>query len=177
MRGANRKIELQKAARAMASEPPPPESLIPYDEIVQDALRDAVRRVMQDVALTGMPGAHHFYIGFNTRHPGVVLPPDLLQRYPSEMTIVLQNRYWDLKVHEDRFEVGLSFNQTPARLCIPFEALISFVDPAVSFGLQFQPVAADAIEQPAPITDAAPEPEAAPVEGNVVSLDRFRKKT
>src|SRR3546814_11850565 len=93
-----------------------PDSLIPYDEIVQDALRAVVGRVLGEVEEAGsLPGAHHFYITFRTRAPGVDIPKHLLQRFPDEMTIVIQNRYWDLKVYEDRFEVGLSFNQEIGR--------------------------------------------------------------
>src|SRR3546814_14975321 len=114
-------------------------SLIPYDEIVQDALRAVIGRVLGEVeAAGGLPGGHHFYITFRTRAPGVNIPGHLLERFPEEMTIVIQNRYWDLSVSEDRFEVGLSFNQVPAKLSIPYAAVTSFVDPAVNFALQFQ---------------------------------------
>ncbi|QHL90104.1 hypothetical protein GVO57_03730 [Sphingomonas changnyeongensis] len=116
-----------------------PDSLIPYDEIVQEALRAVVGRVLGEVERSGgLPGDHHFYITFKTSAPGVDLPKHLTERFPDEMTIVLQNKFWDLKVFEERFEVGLSFNQIPARLVIPFAAVTGFVDPAVNFALQFQ---------------------------------------
>jgi hypothetical protein len=116
-----------------------PDSLIPYDEIVQEALRAVVGRVLGEVETTGhLPGEHHFYITFKTQAPSVDIPRHLIERFPDEMTIVIQNRFWDLKVGDNGFEVGLSFNQAPARLVIPFSAITGFVDPAVNFALQFQ---------------------------------------
>lgn len=165
----------------MNAETPPPESLIPYDDIVQEALRSVVRRVLGDIeAAGGLPGNHHFYIAFKTRAPGVDLPKHLHERYPDEMTIVIQHRYWDLQVGEERFSIGLSFNQVPAKLTIPYSAVTGFVDPAVNFALQFQPPViedeadAEADAAPAPLT---PEEAAAREDGsNVVTLDAFRKK-
>ncbi len=95
-----------------------PDSLIPYDEIVQEALRAVVGRVLGEVQRSGseLPGAHHFYITFKTGAPDVSIPAHLRERFPDEMTIVLQNKFWDLKVDEDGFSVGLSFNQMPAKL-------------------------------------------------------------
>jgi hypothetical protein len=118
----------------------PPDSLIPYDEIVQEALRAVVGRVLGEVESSGgtLPGNHHFYITFKTGAPGVVIPDHLRERFPDEMTIVLQNKFWDLMVSESAFSVGLSFNQIPTKLEIPFAAITAFVDPAVDFGLQFQ---------------------------------------
>jgi hypothetical protein len=123
----------------------PPDSLIPYDEIVQEALRAVVGRVLGQVEASGgvLPGSHHFYITFKTGAPGVSVPPDLRARFPDEMTIVLQNKFWDLGVAEDHFTVSLSFNQMPSKLVIPFSAITAFVDPAVDFGLQFQAVESD----------------------------------
>src|SRR4029078_13462315 len=114
-----------------------PDSLIPYDEIMQEALRAVVGGVLGE----GEPprpraGEHHFYITFKTGANGVDIPRHLAERFPDEMTIVIQNRFWDLKVRDDGFEVGLSFNQAPARLAIPFAAITGFVDPAVNFPLQ-----------------------------------------
>src|SRR5688500_15317776 len=116
-----------------------PDSLIPYDEIVQEALRALVGRVLGAVEATGtLPREHHFYITLKTGAVGVDIPKHLSERFPDEMTIVIQNRFWDLKVGEDGFTVGLSFNQAPAKLVIPFSAITGFVDPAVNFALQFQ---------------------------------------
>lgn len=152
----------------------PAESLIPYDEIVQDALRSVVRRVLADVeAAGGLPGSHHFYIAFKTRAPGVEIPKHLLDRYPDEMTIVIQHRYWDLAVGEDRFQVGLSFNQVPAKLVIPYAAVTGFVDPAVNFALQFQANDAETVE---PEPEKAPAPAPVTDGSNIVALDAFRKK-
>lgn len=118
----------------------PPDSLIPYDEIVQEALRAVVGRVLGQVEETGgvLPGDHHFYITFKTAAPGVSIPPELKERFKDEMTIVLQNKFSDLAVTDEGFSVRLSFNQIPATLRVPFSAITAFVDPAVDFGLQFQ---------------------------------------
>lgn len=153
---------------------PTPDSLIPYDEIVQDALRGVVKRVLDRIlAEGGLPGQHHFYIAFRTRAPGVDIPKHLLERYPEEMTIVIQHRYWDLAVDDQGFEIGLSFNQVPAKLRVPFDAVTGFVDPAVNFALQFQARDDETAAEPEP----QPEPPE-PIEpgSNVVTLDRFRKK-
>ena len=155
-----------------------PDSLIPYDEIVQEALRAVVGRVLGEVETTGiLPGEHHFYITFKTGAVGVDIPKHLSERFPDEMTIVIQNRFWDLKVAEDGFQVGLSFNQAPAKLVIPFAAITGFVDPAVNFALQFQAQA----EESGPQEHEEAEndhPVAEPVEdgSNVVSVDFSRKK-
>jgi hypothetical protein len=162
--------------RAMSDDAP--DSLIPYDEIVQEALRAVVGRVLGEVETSGtLPGEHHFYITFKTGAAGVDIPKHLTERFPDEMTIVIQNRFWDLKVGDDGFEVGLSFNQSPARLVIPFSAITGFVDPAVNFALQFQAQA----EESGPQAHEEAEndhPLAEPVEdgSNVVSVDFSRKK-
>jgi hypothetical protein len=152
----------------------PFDSLIPYDEIVQEALRAVVGRVLREVEVIGLPGNHHFYITFKTRAPGVTIPDHLIARFPDEMTIVLQNRYWDLKVHPDRFEVGLSFNQISSLLSIPFAAITAFVDPAVEFSLQFhvEPVP----EEPAIHEPAENDPEDDATSSNVVTVDFGKKK-
>jgi uncharacterized protein len=155
-----------------------PDSLIPYDEIVQEALRAVVGRVLGEVETTGrLPGEHHFYITFKTGAPGVEIPKHLSERFPDEMTIVIQNRFWDLKVAEDGFEVGLSFNQAPAKLIIPFAAITGFVDPAVNFALQFQAQVEEAEPQAHEQAENDP-PAAEPIEdgSNVVSVDFKRKK-
>ena len=160
-----------------------PDSLIPYDEIVQEALRAVVGRVLGEVEAGGgtLPGNHHFYITFKTRAPGVSIPKDLLARFPEEMTIVIQNRFWDLKVADDGFSVGLSFGGVPSTLTVPFAAVSQFHDPAVEFVLQFQ---TDVVEAPIEEEEAgndAREAEpagAAPADdgSNVVSVDFTRKK-
>jgi hypothetical protein len=155
-----------------------PDSLIPYDEIVQEALRAVVGRVLGEVEANGrLPGEHHFYITFKTAAAGVDIPRHLSERFPDEMTIVIQNRFWDLKVAEDGFEVGLSFNQMPAKLVIPFSAITGFVDPAVNFALQFQAQSDDDDLQEHEEAEND-HPPAEPVEdgSNVVSVDFSRKK-
>jgi uncharacterized protein len=154
-----------------------PESLIPYDEIVQEALRAVVGRVLREVEQTGgLPGEHHFYITFKTKMPGVEIPKHLIERFPEEMTIVIQHRFWDLKVEADAFSVGLSFGGVPASLRVPFAAVTDFVDPAVDFSLKFQANSADtqheaheAAENDAPAAEADDG-------SNVVSVDFTRKK-
>lgn len=162
-----------------------PEDHIRYDILAQEALRGVVRKVLAEVAKTGLPGEHHFFISFVTRAPGVRLSQRLLDQYDKEMTIVLQNQFWDLKVNDTAFEVGLSFDGHPETLVIPFSAIKGFFDPSVQFGLQFDPANAAAAQPPAPAVapvapeplPAADEPAAAPASGEkVISLDSFRKK-
>jgi hypothetical protein len=112
--------------------------LIRYDLLAQDALRGVVKQVLSDVAARGLPGDHHFFISFNTRADGVKLSDRLREKYPEEMTIVLQYQFWDLVVHDDRFDVGVSFHGIPERLTVPFPAIKGFFDPTVQFGLQFE---------------------------------------
>lgn len=114
--------------------------LIRYDILVQKAMREVVRKVIQDVIEAGneLPGEHHFYITFDTTHPHVRISERLHRQYPDQMTIVLQHQFWDLKVSEETIEVSLSFDQHPENLKIPFQALIGFYDPSASFGLQFE---------------------------------------
>jgi len=174
--------------------------LIRYDLLAQEALRGVVRRVLQDVARTGVPGEHHFYISFNTEFPGVRISPRLREKYPEEMTVILQHQFWDLNVTEHGFEVGLSFSNVPEKLHVPYDAITGFFDPSVKFGLKFEPLHQSGTDEkpekalPAqrvpkgagseplvsPPTKLALEP--APSEepddagAQVVSLDKFRKK-
>ena len=132
------------------------ETKIDYESLTQDALRGVVRTILARVAQhEQLPGNHHFYISFNTHNEGVGLSKRLREQYPDEMTIVLQHRYWDLQVHDDRFEVKLTFNSIPERLVVPYSAIKVFFDPSVPFGLQFDsasPISAMALplEPPAP---------------------------
>ncbi len=153
-----------------------PQSLIPYDDIVQEALRAVVGRVLGSIAMSGLPGDHHFYITFKTQAPGVSIPTHLHERFPDEMTIVLQHKYWDLKVEPEHFEVGLSFSQIPSHLFVPYAAITAFVDPAVDFALHFH--VDDTNSQPQPHDDAENDEDVAAKEdgSNVVSVDFGRKK-
>ena len=177
---------------------------IRYDLLTQQALRSVVRNVLADAAKKGLPGDHHFYITFDTKAPGVRISERLLGQYPEEMTIILQHQFWDLTVGDDEFEVGLSFGGVPEKLTVPFEAINGFFDPSVQFGLQFEEVT-EGEQQPQPAVTqdktagkkpprtarppaaataekapAAAVPEPAPDKpvggGEVVRLDRFRKK-
>ncbi|WP_310619110.1 SspB family protein [Flexibacterium corallicola] len=115
------------------------EDLIRYDIIIQDALRGAVRKILNEVLRSGLPGEHHFYIAFETTAPGVKISNRLRERYPQEMTVVMQHQFWDLQVGEHAFEVGLSFGGVPEKLYIPFSAIKGFFDPSVQFALEFEP--------------------------------------
>ncbi|WP_437359562.1 SspB family protein [Inquilinus limosus] len=156
-----------------------------YDRMVESALRGVVREALAQVAEKGLPGDHHFYLTFVTNHRGVTIPDYLRQKYPQEMTIVLQHQFFGLEVCEDRFSVSLSFSSKTERLVIPLAAITTFADPSVNFALQFQS-AREPGEEDVAAEEAAPEPdeaakapasEAAPGDGaKVVALDAFRKK-
>jgi hypothetical protein len=176
---------------------------IRYDILAQAALRGVVRTVLADVAKKGLPGEHHFKITFVTTAPGVRLSERMRGQYPEAMTIVLQHQFWDLTVDDSGFEVGLSFGSVPERVAVPFDAVTAFFDPAVQFGFQFEtleqqaaddasaakateqaaapaarpaavPSKADALPAPAESAHETPRPETGG--GEVVRLDRFRKK-
>jgi uncharacterized protein len=169
---------------------------IGYEALADQALRSVVKEALKRIVKQGLIGAHHFYLTFRTRDPGVELPDFLLERYPEEMTIVLQNQFWGLKVADDKFEVGLTFQKMPATLVIPFAALTAFVDPSVQFGLRFRNSGAakkvtasrdgakPASLPAAPAKPAAPQNSPAASEPakdstagpQVVSIDKFRKK-
>ena len=157
-----------------------------YDVMVESALRGVVRQALRQVAERGLPGEHHFYITFRTDHPGVRIAPRLKERYPQEMTIVLQHQFWDLAVGEEAFSVALSFDNRAEALEIPFAAVVAFADPSVRFGLQFEAgdedsesTAEDRAGGHAPVA-AGQDAETATKDGeddgdNVITLDRFRR--
>jgi hypothetical protein len=145
------------------------EDKIRYDILASEALRGIIRTVLQRVQKRGLPGDHHFYINFDTMAPGVILSKRLKDRYSPDMTIVLQHKFWDLMVFDDRFEVKLSFNNVPERLVIPFASIKSFVDPSVQFGFNpnlFAPSAAD------PETSGLPTPGPQPMPTERTALPR-----
>lgn len=147
-----------------------------YEAMAREALRGVVRQALQRAADEGLPGQHHFYITFSTQAPGVDLDPELAERHPEEMTIVLEHQYWDLAVDDDAFEVTLKFGGIPKYLRVPFAAITQFHDPAVNFGLRFEALPAGAAHDMG--HEDAPGPAAArpAAKGEVVSLDAFRKK-
>ncbi|BCH54755.1 SspB family protein [Agrobacterium vitis] len=163
---------------------------IRYDILAQDALRGVIRKVLTEVAATGrLPGEHHFFITFLTGAPGVRISQHLKAKYAEQMTIVIQHQFWDLKVTDSLFEVGLSFSDTPEKLVIPFNAIRGFYDPSVNFELEFDVPQVEEDETSAEITayplaaesekaedGTADKPEGEKKEGSVVSLDAFRKK-
>ena len=136
--------------------------LIRYDLLVQEALRGVVRNVLSETAKNGLQGDHHFFITFRTTAPGLRLSNRMRERYPEEMTIILQHQFWDLAVTDHAFEVGLSFNKAAERLLIPFSAITSFVDPSVQFGLKFDAAETEGAE---PAAEAPPSPKPAPSPG------------
>ncbi|NNG05349.1 MAG: hypothetical protein HKM95_14795 [Inquilinus sp.] len=153
---------------------------IRYDRMVEKALRGVVAEALNEVAEHGLPGEHHFFLTFATQFPGVVAPAHLAERYPEEITVVLQHQFSGLEVKDGTVGVTLSFEGRNERLSIPLAAITTFADPSVNFVLQFQPVgeAAERAVEPA-VAAAAPEPALAGAPDTaekVVTLDRFRKK-
>ena len=157
------------------------DDILRYDKMVEHALRGVVKQAIEEVMEDGLPGDHHFYITFMTDFPGVDIPDYLRDRYPGEMTIVLQYQFYDLEVDEERMQVTLSFNNVPEKLVIPLAAITIFADPSVNFALQFQPLGED-LEGPDfdPDDGGGPGPDSEEggeeKTGEVVSLDQFRKK-
>lgn len=164
------------------------DEILRYDRMVERALRGVVREAVREVIKDGLSGDHHFYITFLTDHPGVKIPDYLRERYPGEMTIVLQYQFYDLEVDDEHMGVTLSFNNVPERLEVPLPAITIFADPSVNFALQFQPLEG-AGEDDGDKTPSGPkgkkskadkadkDADGSPAKtGEVVSLDQFRKK-
>ena len=157
--------------------------LINYDAMVQEALLDVIRKLLEEAAIQGLPGEHHFYVTFDTTEPDVSIPGYLRKQHPSEMTIVLQHQFWGLTVGDDSFSLQLSFHGKQETLVVPFKALTGFLDPSVQFGFEFgdqskvtrtlgvsgQPTiqAATSPQTEEPVSEDTGE--------NVVALDTFRK--
>jgi uncharacterized protein len=164
-----------------------PEDLMRYDQLAQNALKGVVREALRKVEKSGLPGDHHFYIAFNTKFPGVNIGDRLAERYPREMTVVLQHQFYNLIVTEERFQVELSFDNIPEKLVVPFAAVKGFLDPAVQFGLQFEVANPEQEEKKVEIKSKIPAPKKSELIATsdevksedgpkVVSLDAFRKK-
>lgn len=147
---------------------------IDYGNLMHRAMRGLIQDVLNDVRDHGLPGAHHFFITFDTTHPEARLADWLKERYPSEMTVVMQHWFDDLEVTEQGFSVTLNFGDAPENLYVPYDAIETFVDPSVEFGLRFE-TQEDQEEagEAEPAEEEAPEP--AKTEADVVSLDSFRK--
>ena len=164
------------------------EDSLHYDRMVETALRGVLRKALTVALEHGLPGDHHFYITLRTDHPGVSLSKQLRERYPTEITIVLQHQYWDLEVREDGFDVTLSFSDVPEALSVSYDAVTAFADPSVRFGLQFNVVEADEGDERRPdelasVRDGQGKSKKPPSDtgeaeapGKVVTLDAFRKK-
>lgn len=162
---------------------------INYGSLMHQAMRSLIRKVLEDVQANGLPGEHHFFITFDTGNPDVEIADWLSDRYPGEMTVVMQHWFDRLDVTDDGFAVTLNFGDAPERLYIPFDAILTFVDPSVEFGLRFE--SSDDSESdetalvpaPRPVTDVVETPapaiqdkvDAVKKDADVVSLDTFRK--
>lgn len=149
-----------------------------YPLLVREALRGVVARALARVESEGLPGAHHFYLSFDTRAPGVMVPPGLRHRYPEEMTIILQNQFWGLRVDAEAFEVTLRFGGHPEKLRVPLSALTAFVDPSAAFGFRLDGRPEEADDDDAPL-ETATGPDAAEIAAGaptkVVDLGAFRR--
>ncbi len=147
---------------------------IDYGRLMHAAMQGLIRTVLEDVAANGLPAGHHFFITVDTTHPGVAMADWLRSRYPDEITVVIQNWYENLAVTGDGFSVTLNFGNRPEPLVIPFDAVRTFVDPSVEFGLRFESHGAEEgdADEPAPAIEVEETPRP-PAE--VVSLDKFRK--
>jgi len=153
---------------------------IDYGNLMHDAMRGLIRKVLSQVEKDGLPGEHHFFISFDSQHPGVQLADWLKDRFPDTMTIVMQHWFAELEVGKEGFGVTLNFNDQPENMFIPYDAIRTFVDPSVEFGLKFE--TQDDPQAPPPEPDKQTEPEAPPTaeentakDAEVVSLDAFRK--
>ena len=151
---------------------------IDYGNLMHQAMRGLIKTVLKGVQKDGLPGAHHFFITFDTQHPDVKIADWLHQRYPDEMTVVMQHWYDNLEVTDEGFSVTLNFGDAPEPIYIPYDAIKTFVDPSVEFGLRFEAAEDEDDEDDEdslqPVEDEAPEGEAKP-DADVVSLDSFRK--
>ena len=149
---------------------------IDYGNLMHRAMRSLIQSVLRDVAAHGLPGAHHFFITFDTTAPGVAIADWLKARYPKEMTVVIQHWYENLVVTDEGFSITLNFGNAPEPLIIPFDSLRTFVDPSVEFGLRFETheKKAEAAAEPA-AEEPEEEPDPPAPQGQVVSLDKFRK--
>lgn len=159
------------------------QNTIDYGRLMHEQMRALIRQVLQQVANEGLPGNHHFFISFDTTHPGVEIADWLKARYPEEITVVIQHWYEDLEVDEDGFGITLNFGDQPERLYIPFDALLTFVDPSVEFGLRFESQDPAEDEELDDLAEHGEEEEGDGSQpngrnggsGEVVSLDKFRK--
>lgn len=149
---------------------------IDYGNLMHEAMRGLIQRVLGDVAANGLPGDHHFFVTFDTMHPEVEIADWLSDRYPDEMTVVMQHWFDNLHVTDEGFAVTLNFGDSPEALYIPYDAIKTFVDPSVEFGLRFETSESEEASEAPPAPAPAPEPvDAASKDGEVVSLDSFRK--
>lgn len=148
---------------------------IDYGNLMHRAMRGLIQNVLQDVAQHGLPGAHHFFITFDTTHPDVAIADWLKQRYPAEMTVVIQHWFENLEVTDDGFSITLSFGNQPEPMVIPFDAVRTFVDPSVEFGLRFETHEDEEVDDEAEGEDDGDD-DPPPHDAEIVRLDRFRKQ-
>ena len=154
------------------------EDYLNYPALIDNAMRTMVRDVMRRVQSEGLPGEHHFYISYDTQHPGVRMSEQLRSKYPRDITIVMQHQFWDFKVEDAQFHVTLSFGGAPEKLTVPFAAHTAFADPSIKFGLQFQALASGHSAPPEGPPLPETDDESSEDEGiaEIISLDAFRKK-
>ena len=150
---------------------------IDYGNVMHNAMRSLIQDVLTEVKNNGLPGEHHFFITFDTNHAGVEMASWLKDRYPTEITVVMQHWYDDLEVKDDGFSVTLNFGDTPEHLVIPYEAILTFVDPSVEFGLRFETNEEDedTDDQKPTVSKESDKDDTKKETGQVVSLDNFRK--
>ena len=154
---------------------------INYEEIIKDSLKIAIKKLLLDVSLKGLPGDHHFYISFITNFPGVKIAEWMMKDYPNEMTIVIQNWFENLHVDDKSFSIVLNFKNKPEKLNIPFESIISFSDPSVNFSLQFEGSLSQNLETIMDIKEKDPQTQSDKDEleseknNNIIQFEKYKK--
>ena len=154
---------------------------INYEEIIKDSLKIAIKKLLLDVSLKGLPGDHHFYISFITNFPSVKIAEWMMQDYPKEMTIVIQNWFENLYVDDKGFSIVLNFKNKPEKLNIPFESIISFSDPSVNFSLQFEGSVSQNLETIMDIKEKDPQTQSDKDDlesekiNNIIQFEKYKK--
>ena len=154
---------------------------INYEEIIKDSLKIAIKKLLLDVSLKGLPGDHHFYISFITNSPGVKIAEWMMKDYPNEMTIVIQNWFENLHVDDKSFSIVLNFKNKPEKLNIPFESIISFSDPSVNFSLQFEGSLSQNLETIMDIKEKDPQTQSdkddleSEKNNNIIQFEKYKK--
>ena len=154
---------------------------INYEEIIKDSLKNAIKKLLLNVSLKGLPGDHHFYISFITNFPGVKISEGMMKDYPNEMTIVIQNWFENLHVDDKGFSIVLNFKNKPEKLTIPFESVLSFSDPSVNFSLQFEGSLSQNLETIMDIKEKDPQTQSdkddleSEKNNNIIQFEKYKK--